>query len=104
MKLYRYSVIRESVADEWGGHAYTNVRLYMVSFDVVKETPCGFWISTLFSNRRWVSKTSRKRFAHPSPAEALEAFKRRKEAHVEHCRRRLHNAEEELFIAEREVP
>lgn len=103
MKLYRYSVVWESVSDEWGDHDYTSSRLSVRTYEVVKETPCGYWVFMPFDGRRWVSKTSRKRLAHPTEAEALDAFIRRKKSHIEHCHRRLDRAEHELHLAERKL-
>ena len=42
-------------------------------FTVKKETNCGYWIDHQ-RKRKWVSKSSVKRFAYPTKAQALEAL------------------------------
>lgn len=69
------------------------VAIMMMEYKVIKETPCGYWIYPIHSNpdihgngrspaslplSKWVSKTSRKRYAYPTPAEAMESFISRK--------------------------
>jgi hypothetical protein len=74
---------------------------YKIMLEVLylfKETPCGYWISTnrnyteenegkWFFNaeekKRWVSKTSRKRYAYPTKKEAQTNYLHRKIREVE---------------------
>ena len=87
MTLYRYEDMKT-----WDG-----VLVYLLKFPVIKETPCGYWFLTLnyhgMDTKRWVSKTSRKRFAHPTIEGAKESFRCRKErqllilnAQIEHVK------------------
>jgi hypothetical protein len=69
MNLYRYY-------DHWTGT--DRVDVYLHSFYVYKETPNGWWIND-YGKKRWVSKTSRKKFAYPTIEQAKESFKYRKE-------------------------
>ena len=77
--------------------------LRMHKFLVVKETPAGKWIND-YGGRRWVSNTTRKRFAHPTEDEAREAYRHRKLAYVRHSRDRLRRAEAELAAVTTETP
>jgi hypothetical protein len=91
MKLYRFtgSVFRDEGDDP-------RCVIYLKVLDVVKETPCGFWVH----DGRWISKTARKRYAYPTIDEARHAFRCRTRSHVEHCQRRLEDAQ---LVASEEV-
>ena len=74
-------------------------------FTVIKETTCGYWIAgshcwTKDFDRlkqlkalRWVSKTSRKRYAYPTQTDAMESFRARKARQVTRLRLTLEAAE-----------
>jgi len=72
-------------------------------FKLVKETPCGYWITFdtdhFASWRKWIPKISNKRYAYPTKAEALYSFIRRKQMQIKHCERDLQNAKQVLSIA-----
>lgn len=96
MNMYRY----EDMSTEHG------VKLWEWVFTVIKETPCGYWI-TGYDNSfgvnyrsRWVSKTSRKRFAYPTRKEALVGLKARKIRQIEILSGHLEQAQQALDIAE----
>jgi len=87
--------------------------VFELVFYLVKETPKGYWISSyrnydknvhltfLGDYPRWVSKTSRKRYAYPTREEALEGFKARKRRQIAILKNRLEQAQAALFYAER---
>lgn len=53
-----------------------DLQLSYIRYVVIKETPCGYWLMTHYGgNKRWVSKTSLKRFAYPTKEEAFNSFK-----------------------------
>lgn len=56
------------------------VAIYLRVFAVKKETPCGVWLANEYgvSLNRWVSKTSRKKYAFPTKEEAWTSFIARK--------------------------
>lgn len=60
----------------------------MYTYRVVKETDKGYWIkselapSFIKTKPKWVSKTSRKRYAYPSKVVALESLIARKIRHL----------------------
>jgi len=61
------------------------VQIYLNDYEMLRETACGYWINTSGygkSYERWVSKTSRKRFAYPTKYEALINFKHRKQRQI----------------------
>jgi hypothetical protein len=99
MRFYRY------VDTNYTG----TVRVEEWVFYLVRETPCGYWISSSPNYReegmrwygerkRWVSKTSRKRYAYPTRAEAKVSFKARKHRQVGILRNRLLDVEEAVRI------
>ena len=82
-------------------------------FKLFKETPAGYWIipeywsvademTTSINERynKWISKTSRKRFAYPTKEEALESFKMRKQRQIPILKAQLECAKEALKVAE----
>lgn len=94
MKFYRYSSIR----DENGP------KLLLEIFELIKETPCGYWIKDrpsvfVFDERkRWVSKTAKKRYAYPTKMEAMISFKMRRLRQIAILKSRLLDAEWELDL------
>ncbi len=98
-QLFRY----EERLDTRGVHVDIRV------FNVVKETPCGYWIDLyngLFEydkhSRKWVSKTAKRRFAYPTEHEALTNFKARKRRQIEILQSRIHYAKVALRMADPE--
>ena len=93
MKFYRYDA----------HYIMSGVDVLCDTFKLVKETPKGYWITIdslfFYSWKKWISKTSRKRFAYPTKAEALNSFIIRKEKQIIHCERAMHNAKRALSIA-----
>lgn len=69
--LYRYN------AEVTG---YLDVRVQAEKYSVIKVTEKGYWIS-VFSNKRWVAKEGKKKFAHVTKEEALESFIYRRQYH-----------------------
>ena len=85
MKLYRYE-------DYLTGYdVYTTVEIREISFDVVSTTPKGYYIDVL-GDKKWVSKTSRKRYAYPTRKEAMIGLKARKYRQTEILTARLDRA------------
>jgi hypothetical protein len=88
MKFYRYEIVEYAVKDydgEYTNPVFPNPCLELRTYDLHKETPKGYWIGygNLYSGhyhwKKWVSKTSRKRFAYPTEEEALTNFIKRTE-------------------------
>jgi hypothetical protein len=61
-------------------------KVWETRFELIKETPCGYWITDLFDHdhlyKRWVSKTARKRYAYPTREGALKSYIKRKEKQI----------------------
>lgn len=101
MKLFRYEdrVYSTCEISPSGSERYgtTPVRLECHEFEVIKETPCGFWIDWIFS-KKWVSKTSRKRFAYPTKEQAKASFRIRKERQIQIHQTIINRANEALAL------
>ena len=95
--LYRYECRHYSSKDAYTEQVLPQrAQLYCEKFKVTSLTPKGCWISVFGFNNRWVSNTSRKRFAHSTKIEAIEAYKIRKSYYVAYCESRLNKAKQEL--------
>lgn len=80
-----------------------HVRFHIEILYLKKETKCGWWISPykeddnqwehMRSQRRWVSKTSFKRYAYPTKQEAWNSFKYRKRHQCRIITNQLKNVE-----------
>jgi hypothetical protein len=82
---------------------YDEAEVGLLTFDLIKETPGGYWIDTtahfLKGKKKWVSKHSKKRYAYPTKAEAMVNFIKRKEKEEKIYRHRLIGAIDCLKIA-----
>ena len=72
------------------------------AFEVTKETPCGYWIACFTPRWRWVSKTSKKRFAYPTKEEAVKSFRCRKGRQMKILRAKLKRAETAFDMDEKD--
>lgn len=104
MDLYRYEdTAYASMCDDWAGHS-THIRLSLETFAVLKETAKGYWIAYTSCHRKWVSKSSKKRFAHPTADEAWNSFKKRKEAQMRIYREKLRRAQVAYSLPRPDAP
>jgi hypothetical protein len=80
MNFYRYETV-EYASIGWDGEytrsKYPNPKLELRTFDLISETLKGYWIG--YSGLRplkfkWISKTSKKRYAYPTKEEALNGY------------------------------
>jgi len=91
--------------------AFDVVEVCLEQFKVIKETPKGYWLTFPWSApfhgeynwKKWVSKTSRKRFAYPTKEEAWDSYCIRRKRRVMHLQRQLDEATLALR-ATRETP
>ena len=85
MKFYRYDYHNTAEIDRWGdltSPRFPNANIYLHEYDLIKETPKGYWIGwRIPSNEKfkWISKTSKKKYAYPTKEEALENLRLRTE-------------------------
>ena len=109
MKFYRYEAREYAVLDidgEYVSSAIPNPRIELRKFDLIKETPKGYWIGFFLNKwnkephfKRWVSKTTRKRFAYPTKEEALTNYIKRTERRIKIMKRQILVAEIALGYA-----
>lgn len=84
MKFYRYEIIEYASHDidgELETPKFPNPTLVLSIYDLLKETSKGYWIGD-FIFKKWISKTSKKRFAYPTKEEALTNFIKRTEKRI----------------------
>lgn len=101
MTLFRYQDVQFAsmnfdIDGEWSGGA-GRLEAVLMQYGVWKETAKGYWInddrtSYLDGTLRWVSKTSKKRFAHAEKDEAWKSFKARKQRQIQIYSARLERA------------
>lgn len=85
----------------------TGIKVLLERFEVVKETPCGYWVSSQYNPSwlnfeelrkrkflKWVSKTGTKRYCYPTMELALASFKRRKQVQANKLRYQLQQVED----------
>ena len=98
--LYRYESMRNSVCidQELELFGVSAARLHCFEARVVAETPKGYWIGWNGVKEKWVSKHSKKRYAHPTKEEAMAAYRHRKQAYVRHALATLDRAKEDLAL------
>jgi hypothetical protein len=113
MNFYRYEIVEYATIGHDGDFVSSpipNPSVVLREFNLYKETPKGYWIGygsmdsdSLRSQARWVSKTSRKRYAYPTKEGALQGFisrTKRRESILERqawsCRIALSSAENML--------
>lgn len=101
--IYWYRITETTYSagvDDWGdplpgGPTYPNLEAYRV----LKETPKGVWLdapSSDWKDRRFVNRSSRKRFACPTIEEAIESYKARKRRQIGIMKSRIKMVEEAL--------
>lgn len=95
--FYRYETVEYAVMDMDGEYYRSktpNPRLKLHTYNLWRETPKGHWIGyghpdTLHGAGRWVSKTSKRRYAFPTKREALDNFIQRTQWRVDILDRQL---------------
>lgn len=97
-EIRRYSIVIDPDADLYG---ISDPELEIRRFVIIKRTRCGAWIGPP-SGTRFVNLKAKKRWAHPSKAEALEGLVRRCEVNLSYCRKRLAKAKAFLALAIKE--
>ena len=72
-------------------------------YPIVSHTKCGYWVD-IYGHKKWVSNSSKKRFAYPTKAEAIKSFRARKnrqivilKAQIEHCEAALELPEKDYL-------
>ena len=96
MKFYRYYDIS----------TFRGPNICLKIIEIIRETPCGWWIGKssdeipfVNDRERWVSKTSRKKYAYPTKEEAYVGYLHRKRRHVDILINQLEYAKKVLGLA-----
>lgn len=108
MKFYRYEAREYAVLDydgEYVTSSIPNPRLEVQEYELVKETPKGYWIGLYVKQydkpywKKWIPKKSRSRYAYPTKEEALENYIKRTERRISILKRQLWSSEIALRTA-----
>jgi len=108
MKFYRYRAVQYADIDmfgEFSSSSFLNPSIVLDTYNLVKETPKGYWIAyggvtgNLTGEKRWISKTSRKRYAYPSKEEAMVNFIKRTESRINILQKQVDFCKSALSIA-----
>ena len=110
MNFYRYNIVHYASMNDYEGVSrrfdFPNPSVVLTTYDLIKETPKGHWISLggLYeTGKRWVSKTSKKRFAYPTKKEALMSFIKRQKSKIRILEHQITSSKLSLGIAERKL-
>jgi len=90
--FYRYEAVIYAVHDHDGelvSPSIRNPKIELRRYHLIKETPKGYWIGSFLNSwdsqpywKKWVSKTTKKRYAYPTKAEALQNYIKRTEKRI----------------------
>lgn len=101
-KLYRYEIVYPDPEDERLVTSPDTATIELIKYDVLKITPQGFWIPK-YNKKRWVSNSSRKRFAYPTKKEALNYFIKRKQSYIGYMNFIIRMNKEAIELAKKEL-
>ena len=91
MEFYRYADVQHM----------DRVHIYKYTYQLIKETAKGYWIDVGYPQKgKWVSKTSKKRYAYPTREEAKENFIARKKRQISILSGQLENAKAALYYVD----
>jgi len=79
---------------------YEHINIEILTYKVKKHTPLGVWISQGIYDCHFILNNSRKKFAYPDKATALESFKLRKQRQIELLTEQLSDAKTALYMVE----
>lgn len=80
LKFYRFYSIKSVSGDE--DHPYYRYNVKCEEWDLLKETPSGYWIeykSSMIYGKKWVRKVGKNLYAHSTKQAALNSFIKRKQ-------------------------
>ena len=88
MNFYRYETMQYASMGMDGDYIrpkFPDPKLELRTFDLIGETPKGYWIGYTGRNSKfkWISKTSKKRYAYPTKEEAINAYIKRTTRRIE---------------------
>lgn len=99
---YRFEDVRYSIADDWGDHVETHLKVELRKYWVHHHTPKGVWLG-LFrgSKHRFVLKSATRRFACATIEEAKISFIARKRKQAAIHRTRADQADQAIQLVEK---
>lgn len=106
-EVYRYqanlSMYWQPVAEDFEDQpSGVRVGLELLTFKVIRATPCGLWIS-YYGKDKFISMRARKQFAAATKVEALDSYIARKNRHISILKSQLSNARIGLKLANRHL-
>lgn len=81
-------------------HGSSYVKLDLYEYEVLRRTPKGVWLKRFMDKPRFVLNEGRKKFAHSTTEEALDAFIHRKNYYINLLNIRRENAEKAVLLAQ----
>lgn len=103
-RLYRYDY------DKAYFYGMANGELICYEFDVIKETPGGYWLVNhveedsltrgRLTGKKWISKNAGKKWAHKTKEEALKAYIIRKQYQLKMVKREVDSVDLALRLGE----
>lgn len=101
MKLYRYTTSSFD-GDPINFHDYLNTRVFLSSFEVIKETKCGSWIE-VNCKKKFVNHNCTKQYAYKTIVDAKTSFLYRKNAQIKILTHQLQDAKNSKFAMDKEA-
>ena len=104
MMFYRYVAVQYAsmgMDGEYVSPEFPNPTIELRKYDTLQQTPKGYWIgdkSFPLLTRKWVSATSKKRFAYPTKEEALLNFVKRTEKRIKILKRQIEFSQATLSL------
>jgi hypothetical protein len=84
-------------------YANIGIKVNELKYVLVKETPKGYWIKPTWDinedHKKWVSKTSKRRYAYPTKEEAMINFRARKKRQIQILTAKIQNARLALLVS-----
>jgi hypothetical protein len=98
MKFYRYEAESQTLGQDHDGEytvplPFPFVTLKLKEYDLISETPKGYWVGFWGRKFKWVPKNSKKAFAYTDKSRALENYIKRTETSIKIMKARLEIAE-----------
>lgn len=103
MVLYRIEYMQGSTWNEddiWE----PSYKLELLKLNVIRETPCGYWIkpyNSLFSKEKWVSKDGKKRYAYDTIQGARTNFIKRNQKRLSILKNQVEVVEKSLELVKK---
>lgn len=101
MKLYRYTTSRFD-GEPINFHDFINTRVFLSSFEVIKETKCGSWIE-VNCKKKFVNHNCTKQYAYKTIEDAKFSFICRKNAQIKILTYQLQEAKSSKFAIDKEA-